>query len=79
MRTTIHSREHLIFNFQFVESILSDYMGSASNYLFLQKVNSTLLIYQLGSEALLAKGQLLPAKIPNTQYTCVVNLPTGSH
>jgi hypothetical protein len=64
MRTTIHSREHLIFNFQFVESILSGYMGSASNYLFLQKVNSTLLIYQLGSEALLAKGQPLPAEIP---------------
>ena len=38
--------------------------GNASNYLFLQKVNSTLFLCQLGSEALLALGQLMTASMP---------------
>ena len=40
--------------------------GKASNYLFLQKVNSTLLLCQLGSGALLPLGQLQSAYRPTT-------------
>jgi hypothetical protein len=44
--------------------LICDFVGNASNYLFLQKVNSTLFLCQLGSEALLALGQLMTASMP---------------
>ena len=40
------------------------YSGRASHYLFIHFVNSTLLLYLLGSEALLPLGQLHTASIP---------------
>ena len=46
--------------------VLGQIHGNASNYLFLQKVNSTLLLCQLGSEALLPLGQPLTAYRPTT-------------
>ena len=45
---------------------LANFFGWASHYLFLQKVNSTLLLCQLGSEALLPLGQLQSAYRPTT-------------
>ena len=46
--------------------LVGQWTGKASNYLFLQKVNSTLLLCQLGSGALLPLGQLQSAYRPTT-------------